>query len=659
MQLRRRFEETISRSRGRQLLWLSGIIILFLLVFWFISAVIFGDRELSKQLLGLFISSNCFNLGVQHEWLKFFVSLCGILLFSALLISVLTNIIGNIGDSYRNGTSRYRHNGHTLILGSGRLVDGILSSLCTSSDSSAKDIVILTEQPAAALRNRLFSSFDGEALESLKKRLTIYYGERDNAGCLKRKELVLNASDIYIIGEDEEKGHDSRNLSCYRIVSDICSGLEKDTHCHLLLDERISADVLRNEQSTLGGKRLMGDIIHSYGHIAQQLLVPDFEDGSKLCIDYRREDGKVLQGITVDTPESVHLVILGMSGMGMVLAETAAQICHYPNFSKGHRKTKISFIDADIREGMNRFIASHENLFALSHYDFVQYGQGGVSSKHHSPDASYGDFLDVEWEFIDADCNSSEIREMVRQLSEDKSVSLSIAVCHDDAEKTVFTALHLPKEVYASETPVFAYRTEYDRVIAQACVCGGYDSLRQFGAPEQADPLYIRSVAYGKRVNFVYDSLIVDRSLRHKDEDDAWYAQSEVNKWMSIKFADFIPVRLRSFSVQAQDCETLGKSLANMSAKEHVLMDEVEHRRWMMSALMLGFRAETISGRKDWLKIEDKGTAEEIKARKRKEGIHMDIMPYDKLPLWEKNKNDKIIGNIPYIIYGSGFVSDL
>ena len=199
-----------------QLLWLLVIIAVVILVFWAVVSLIFRDGTLVWQdLMALFLDPGSFGGAGSHDIFRLVAALCGMFLFSALLISVVSNMFENIADSFKNGYSRYKHSDHVLILGGGSHLFSMLSAL-VAEDSPYKDnqIVVMTTQPVDALRTKVFSFFDGEQGKSLRRRVTFYHGERDNENNLKEKNLAANARVIYLIGEDSEQDHDSVNVRC-------------------------------------------------------------------------------------------------------------------------------------------------------------------------------------------------------------------------------------------------------------------------------------------------------------------------------------------------------------------------------------------------------------------------------------------------------------
>lgn len=76
-------------------------------------------------------------------------------------------------------------------------------------------------------------------------------------------------------------------------------------------------------------------------------------------------------GISENSENYVHLVIIGMTRMGIALAIEAAHIAHFPNFKTHRKKTRITFIDREARREMDFFMGRYRHLFDLSEARFM------------------------------------------------------------------------------------------------------------------------------------------------------------------------------------------------------------------------------------------------------------------------------------------------
>ena len=155
----------------------------------------------------------------------------------------------------------------------------------------------------------------------------------------------------------------------------------------------------------------------------------------------------------------------------------------------------------------------------------------------------------------------------------------------------------------------------------------------------QDDPLFLSRSEKGQRVNFIYHREYDRPKL--ETEEAAWFEKSEADKFSSIYCANAMHFRERSFRPDERE--------------GHAICD-VEHRRWMLSVLILGFAPVERAKREEWkARMASKETEEAAKKEKKQlkdAFIHMDITPYEDLPEGEKVKDRIIIDRIPYILHG-------
>lgn len=663
--IKRILDETLSEGHGKQLLWLLLIIPLIVLLFWSVVALGFHDDSLAWQdLLALFLDPGCFGGAGEHDIFRLIATLVGMFLFSAILISVVSNIFENRSDSYKNGHSRYHHKNHILILGGGHQLISVISAL-TGDDSPYRNnqIVVLTTRPVDELRTMIFTLpfLTKEKEKELKRRITFYYGERDNEINLKKKKLSKNAEIIYIFGEDNEIDHDSISIRCCRTLQQICCGTGRGSiNCYLILQDTASLDVFKyvKDSETTENTDLRVDVIDSNEYISEQVLVADHDGKDEYGfpkIDYREivKEGKsfkLIPGIREQDDIHVHVVIAGMTDMARAMALTSAHICHFPNFKNGQNRTVITMADVEMKDKMYGFVSSLNNLFKLSHYRYICFNESGLPIvTSFEPDAEYGDFLDIEWEFIDADLSNPGMRTLLEEWISDKKQSLSLAICLANQKDNTFAALHLPDAMYRKGCPIFVHQQDYGDVLKIAGETTQFGNMHTFGMSSniQDDPLFKHRSDKGKRVNFVYDQLYGYNGIFHDSEDSAWFVRPEAHKFSSIYCANAMHIRERSFGLNRDtDFSTMDN-----------LIYKVEHRRWTMSELILGYKPVKEKDRKDWKarresadEIIRNAAKSEYKDLKNNMYIHYDITPYDDLIESEKTKDKDIIDQFDYIL---------
>ncbi len=604
--IRRIIDRILSEGQGRQLAWLAGIALaLFLILVLAGSFWALGWTEI----LNLYLDPGSYPLEAKsgsQGTLNFFsllIAFGGILVLNALTVSAFSNVFDNISEKYRKGERRYRFKGHVLILGGGRKLEDMLRELQKGEAFAGRNIVVMSSSDIETLRENMEATLEDRRF---CRRISWYRGGRDNPEDLQSC-LPGNAVAIYIIGEDEESRHDSISIRSLELLSQLCKGQGPAIPCFLTLKDRLSSDIL-NYIPRQEGSRLRAELINTDDYICEQLLVDtDF-------IPVPR-DGNIL-----------HIVISGSGSIAEAFALVAAQICHFPAFATSGVRTRISFINEGIRSRMDEFIAAHQNLFDLCHYRYVADGH----KEKFSPSDGLGDFLDIEWEFIDNSIYSPFTRQMLEDWAADAGQETVVAICGEEPEENLAAAIRLPKSVHKAGIPIAVYMNGNPDLLYKAEESGMYGNLRCFGeATPGNDALLLERSLHGKRVNRVYDKEYGNPPAANAD--DAWASLSFAHKLSSIASANSIPLKIRTFHLDQ------GISDATLAA-----LSEVEHRRWMITALLLGYSAAPTSERSD---------RSRFKELKEKEFIHLDIAPWEELGT-EADKDTLIVKDIPYIING-------
>ena len=652
MQLKRRIDGILSDELIKLLSLLLSILIASFVIFKLVAHWMFPGDYSWNQLLSLYLDAGVYADQDSHPVFALLVTLVGILFLSALLIPVITTLFSNISDAYKKGERRYKgFSDHILILGSGRMIMGMLRKL--REDPGVKDILIMTTSPVESLRDKIQAHFSDR---KFSKRITYYFDERDNIDNL-REACAAQAREIFIIGEDGEEDHDSVSIRCYEALEELCRQSPRPVHCSLVLEEQSSAEIFHYYQERLTKQtQLNVDIVDIKEYLAERALLGRNGEG-QLSID-----GK---GIREDSPQYLHLIIAGMTPMAKAMARAAAHLCHFPNFDPktGKRKTVITFIAHDIRRKRDIFVSEHQNLFQLSHAALVSFdAEGKPVAKEQAPDPAYGDFLDIAWEFIDTDISSPEAKAYLEKAAGDPEQQLAFAICQASQEDNMSAALHLPRAIYDKNRmiPIYVHLWEQGDAITKAYETGQYGYIYCFGTGTSADqdPLFEKRLHRGQRVNYVYSTMAEQKP----EYDDGkmvsfWYGIKESDKFSSIYCGNSFTIKKHSFG---DDLSAIGTPLY-----------ETEHRRWMMSVLLLGQKAYTIQERKGFKALVAKEKAlhpgmkkmdqlpdgsrvsptwEMLRKRSKTEFYHICIDPYEDLEIEEKEKDRTMMINAHFVM---------
>ncbi|MBR5863232.1 MAG: hypothetical protein IKY76_01600 [Alistipes sp.] len=245
---------------------------------------------------------------------------------------------------------------------------------------------------------------------------------------------------------------------------------------------------------------------------AQKVLVCQELD-TKAKYDYLPLEG--ISGIKSEDEDFVHLVIVGMSRMGVAMAIEAAHIAHYPNFDTPTKKrTRITFIDSNMEQEKHFFMGRFKEMFAVASYRCVPKDAKNiynnplyhwfnpltnVHSKSPYKGAHLGsDFIDIEWEFIHGSIVNPEIQQYLEDASANKNAKLTIAICLPENSRAIATASYLRDSVYKSDntSQVLIYqrlnKELVDQINGNKRYCG---KLKAFGMAEECYDLSLVTIS--------------------------------------------------------------------------------------------------------------------------------------------------------------------
>lgn len=538
---------------------------------------------------GVFAGSN--EVAMMPELWQLVITLCGTVVFMALIINSFGNIVDNRVEAYKKGLVRYRFKDHVVFLGSNEVLIGMLDHLATVEKFRKKKFVVFSSADCESVRDSVNTHLS-EAAKKLD--ITFLYGERNHEDSLL-SIYIDKASHIYIIGEDNEPEHDSISIECWNIIKDIrkqaAEKSEAVAKCYLVLDRRSSTWVF-NKMPADPSSGIETNIIDTLESLSQRVLVnPEPEDGIPAPPPL---DG---EGIRYDSDEVVHLVILGMSQMASAMAMTAAHLCHFPNYLRDNsKKTIITFVAPDIEKEMAFLKGRYSNLFRLSEYEYLCEGQSEDDRKaaHKVPEK---DFLDIRWQFVKGSVEHEWVRiYLLEQYAKHRSGQerLTLAVCGNDAESNIASALYLPDEFYAKrkesgcdDVTILVYQpVSGERIVTASMKTYRYKNVYPFGQHDRSyDPSYRARLLAAKKINYLYDKCfdykgMPDRS-RYSELDSLWRGKCFLDRASSMYSANTIYMKLRSVGLTVDSTAEDVKSFVEM-------LSQVEHNRWDVERLILG-----------------------------------------------------------------------
>lgn len=583
--------------------------------------------------------------GTGNRVLTLFISITGSVLMGGLLISIFSNIIDRRVERAREGQISYKFKNHYVIIGFDKMAIGLIKQLyrMAQSDNRVKDIpylfVIQTTSDVETVRHELLSKLDAE----IDRRTIILHGGRDSREDLERLRLPY-CQEIFLLGEEGETDHDSINIECVTLINRILrnsytpktlSGLKKLVsdelagckRCHVLFEAQSTFAVFqRNDIETMFKKRTETDDLwyttmrnslkDNQSDLAQlESLKTEYDKRTEKLIDflpfnfYETWAEKVLvwgkydphndgvapivytpldgEGIDYESNRHVHLVIVGMTSMGVALAMKAAHIAHYPNFVRDPKlKTRITFIDLNADTEFDMLRGRYSALFEQCDYRVVDTLDDSRSYEHKGRGLS-----DIEFEFVKGAVESRLVQKLLESWTSAENRSLlTIAICFEVPQKSIATALYMPQEVYKRALSILVRQNVSCSTIELVRQARQYNGLRAFGMLDECYDIDDSSLLQAKRVNFIYNKIKPEKKewvpLDDTQADELWKSLTTVYRWSNIYNAHSIPTKLRSFGLEEPE---------NLLADKDLLekMAQVEHNRWVMERLIQGYRPTT------------------------------------------------------------------
>ena len=686
---RRWMDSNLLGNTKRQILFLlTANVACFIIVFilWGVYEVILGDGQsatsgessnfLWKVYNHYIDTGNQAEIKGNERIVAFITSFFGSILFGCLLISTLSNIIERRVEKCRSGMVRYRMSDHYVIIGADAMLPGLIHQLF-SKDSRCQ-IVIQTTKDIEEARRKLFSQIPHE----YEKRIYFCFARRDSKEELESIHIA-EARELYILGDsgeidDVEYYHDSMNVDCLYLTGIICKEHRRSEPlpCHMLMEYRSTFNVFQCSDIPKDIKEYVD--LHPFNFYetwARKVLVmnkasrilsnsgmyPDSE------IHYRPLDYK---HIDYNSNNYVHLVIIGMSRMGEAMAIEAAHIAHFPNFIRDKKKkTRITFIDSNAREEMDKFKQSFPHLFDVSYSRFID-AETGTDTLSAPLDKYAGlgtDFIDTEWQFVHGRAESESVKNLLCHWAEDPDALMTVAVCLNLTHTSIATAMYLPDSILSKDIPVLVQQRITSAIIDN--ISGGteteekyykYRNLRPFGMLCECLTLDNTLLEQAKRVNYVY-TLTREHTDGNLDTEvtgdtdnqkcnEAWNKLKNespiVNQWSNIYNICTIPTKLRSINIDSE--RIVGSYKLNSVTSDGLShIAEVEHNRWNVEKLLLGFRPFSSEEEAEMRQTPDE---KKFKNNKKAQYIHYDIREYRQLSDSTKLYDITSCKYIPFII---------
>lgn len=651
-----------------------------------------NDKGINRWILPLFllIDGNSFNDLYSYEAVRvgkymLIVSgityIAGIILFTGMLISVITNVISQRVDNYQNGLTHYLKSGHYVIMGYDDMVPSIIDEIF-QKDKHAY-VLILTAFDASKIKEWLKKTVAKNQLD----RIIVNYGQRTAMEYYDDIHLET-AKEIYIVGNRTRSSHDAVNIEC---VDSICTYLQE--HSSSLLPKRITC-VFEDIDTYAAFKTT--EIFEEVRKLKIEFIPYNFYSGwarqvffSRSYREKRAPEKSIPypsvygEGIGPDDRKFVHLVFVGTSNLAVSFATEAAHMLHFPNFRHDNAlRTRVTFIELNADKEMNLFRTRNRHLFQIQDPIYRDLTKNEDMNSRLS--LKKDNFLDVEYEFIKGDVFSEEAQNLIKEWADDKEHQyLSIFLTMTDQRSNFMMAMNLPDEVYDNAIPVFIRQDRADNFVTNLrradskdfvhsqVIDGNVESIVRKGRYANLYPFGMEDMAYcgndqdlkrAKLLNYLYNHIsdnhfpdvqaldAIPVETLWADAEDDWKDLSLANQWSSLYSIYSIPCKLASLRhMRGLKSDDTSHDLDQLTEEEVLELGIAEHNRWNVEKLLMGFRK--VKPEED--KYIQKALTKDLVKGNKKLFIHHDIRPFDELDE-VKQLDFEVVKYMPWILKMTG-----
>lgn len=607
---------------GQLLIWGCLFVVVFVLL-----RLLFNDFTTDT----LFHSMTSFDKDAKGLKLRI-VYVIGVVFFSGFLVMILTSAVRNEIEKVENGDVRYRLKGHYVVFGYNDIAKGVLKSIVKKEDSAL--IVVVVENDVRKIRDEIIGTFGNVKTwawslnwRSKKgKRIIVLHGNRTSIEQISSFSLE-KAKEIYIVGE-EEIDIDFKNLDCYNLMSQSPDAVSWHAYIYLYLKEPSSITLLHNRNYESTTFKLFDfnhrlKIFNNDEMWARRILGNAMLEYPDMCLFSREGDR-----LTIDSEKRVHLIIFGMSDTGEMVAKTAAQICHFPNFVTKGIKTKITVIDEDFDKHRGILHGRYSDYMKMCKYIIKRAKDGNCRAVDYHFPKTENDFLDIEWEFIESIPDETSLQELLGTFCDENNDFLTVVVCNSDESKNASIALGLPKTYYDKSIPIWLY-SKAKSTLADYLSMSRYSSIRQWGMVEEGLDWEQWDESSAKLLNYFYmtfdykEMVDLNQIPVITEAEDYWERLSVEFKMNTISYLSGVPTMF-CCSLEGVHEDTQVK----LDDQELPIFAELEHIKWVTCRLLFGYRPLEKKARDAFLQSSDKSALREFQ---RKHFYHFDIVPYKDL----------------------------
>ena len=549
------------------------------------------------------------------------IYLFGLIVFNGLLIATINRFMATRAYRYKKGANTYKRlKNHYVIIGYGTSCVPIISSICHRENADATDFfILLSNQDTEVIRRDIQTQ-----LQTFDDRIVIYSGDMNSFSHLHR--LNLNkAKEVFILGECNEPGRDSKNLECAKKVKEIrqqaeCGNILK---VNMQFDKPVSYSTIK--RITIPKRYYKDDHDRDVIYLRPYNF---YENWARLLWgNYHLDCYETLdRGQMSEDGNHVHLVIAGFNEMGVALLLEALRICHYPNYNEvtGANKTQITVVDPKMPELLPRFKSQYQHLDQIRDIDIV---------------------------FKANRIEDDEIRTLLDNLTDEKGTLLTVAICFYDPDNSLSAALSLPESLYYKVANGEVVSNKTVQILARQGIKSGlgdlldeenskYTNIKIFGTSDKGvndvlldDKMAVIINAY---YHFKYGFSPSKDFFKQIAEDKDNALKEAARDWIALnedkRFAN---------RYQTEIYHTF-QSYRTLLEQKPELLYQTEHLRWCAERSIAGYR-----------------DMHELKIKDEKYQLHKLIVPYHDLNVHEKGKDKDVLEIMDKVLELSKELNDI
>lgn len=647
------FDRTLSGGFLKQITWLTLFTIIVLAVLVGISLIfpdgyqIFGMDGRLERIKGLFyhlidpgnLSMESHNIIGIQVFTGVVVAL-GMVLLSGMLITTLTNVVERRVSDVLDGNVVYKRiRNHYVIIGYGSLVVSIIRNIYGKEGEPGRRILILTSQNVREARVDLFAQLPSE----WEKYIHFYSGNIESKEHIAHLN-VDKAIEIYVLGENEEYGRDSKNLECVRQIARLRAKCNNTITVNVQFDKLTSYSLIQKlslPKEFIAPEGKMSIYFRPFNH---------YENWARILWGYNGTDNFKYDKLDFENVEGdkyVHLVILGFNRMGRALLLEALRQCHYPNFDEksGKVKSKITVVDKEMDNLLPEFKSQYPYLNQIN---------------------------DIEVDYVQARAEDENVKTLIVNETANSNSLLTVAVCLSDSDASLSMGLCLPDEVFYSIKDGEIVKSNTRVLIRQSIVQEGigrilegdqtkYTNVRIFGMADKGISPALMNDNLSTYINAFYQTKYPASADTPEGEIYKEYkAYLEANAIPAdTSFVDLVTdqahhdfmhdIAKRYWMHLSESHRFANRYQVDMYHTLHkyacsnMMMEQMEHLRWNADRSIVGYRY-----------VSKKDITKDTYRKKDIYKFHGDIVPFYDLGVKDVEKDSDMIRNMKVLTKWSG-----